>query len=244
MPKIIALLAFRNEEKYLPGFFAHLRNYVSEFIVLDDNSNDRSLEIAQSQPRTTTITRKSEESHPDHFFEVDNRRTLLEKALTHEADWVLCCDADERYEMPFLEQLSSITGHRRVAYALRVRDLWDSNAHYRVDGLWGGKLKFVLFPATPFSDYYPSHTLHTRWPPPDIPCRRKNFLDYNIYHLLSLRREDRIARLQKFKAIDPDCRYQPKIGYDYLIDETNIAVQRIAPEHRFQLLAEDAHLLI
>lgn len=244
MPKIIALLAFRNEEKYLPGFFAHLRNYVSEFIVLDDNSNDRSLEIALSQPCTTTITRKSEESHPDHFFEVDNRRALLEEALTHGADWVLCCDADERYETLFLEQLSSITSHRRVAYALRVRDLWDSKDHYRIDGVWRGKAKFVLFPATPFTDYYPSHMLHTRWPPPDMPCLRKNILDFNIYHLLSLRREDRVARLQKFKAIDPDCRYQPNIGYDYLIDETNIAVQQIAPERRFQLLAEDAHLLI
>jgi glycosyltransferase involved in cell wall biosynthesis len=244
MPKIVALLAFRNEEKYLPGFFAHLRNYVSEFIVLDDGSIDRSLEIAQSQPCTTIITRKYEELHPDHYFEVDNRRALLEASLSHGADWVLCCDADERYEMLFLEQLSSLTSHRRVAYALRVRDLWDSKDHYRVDGLWGGKLKFVLFPAKPFSYYYPSHILHTRWPPPNIPCVSQNILDFNIYHLVSLRREDRVARLQKFKAIDPDCRYQLNIGYDYLIDETNIMIQQIALGRQFQLLAEDAHLLI
>lgn len=242
MAKVVALLAFRDEAAYLPGFFAHLRDYVSEFIVLDDDSADSSLEIARSEPRTHVLRRESGRSFPDHFFEVDNRRTLLAAAHEHQAEWVLCCDADERHEQTFLEQLHDLTGGSREAFALRVRDLWDGCDQYRVDGFWGHKAKFVLFPSDAFTDYYASHALHTRWVPPGIPCRDENTLDFNLYHLLSLRREDRLRRLEKFKAIDPESKYQPKIGYDYLGDERGMRLEKIPPGRGFAILSEDSRL--
>jgi glycosyltransferase involved in cell wall biosynthesis len=242
MQRITALLACRNEERYLPGFFAHLQPYVSEFIVCDDGSTDRSLEIARAQPKTHVFARTHSEPHPPHYFEVDNRRTLLLAALERKAEWVLCCDADERHERRFLEQLQEIIAHRRDALALKVRDLWDSIDTYRTDGFWADKAKYVLFPATPFETYYPSHALHTRWVPPHIECLPENILDFNIYHLVSLRREARLARLQKFKRIDPESAYQPGIGYDYLADEIDLVTEKIPAGREFELLAEDRHL--
>jgi glycosyltransferase involved in cell wall biosynthesis len=242
MVKVVALLAFRDEELYLPGFFAHLRNYVSEFIVLDDNSADRSAEIARSQPDAHVLTRKTDAPPPDHYFEVDNRRALLNAALARGAGWVLCGDADERHEKRFLEELPTLTHGHGEAYALRVRDLWDGGDQYRVDGWWRWKAKFVLFPCAPFAEYHPSHALHTSWVPPNIRCPDENVLDYNLYHLLSLRRRDRRGRLEKFKAIDPDSRYQPKIGYDYLADEAGVRLERIPPGRGFEILPEDSHL--
>jgi glycosyltransferase involved in cell wall biosynthesis len=242
MVKVVALLAFRDEEAYLPGFFTHLRNYVSEFVVLDDNSADRSAEIARAQPGTHVLTRRAAAPPSDHYFEVDNRRALLAAALERGADWVLCCDADERHETRLLERLPSLTRGSGEAYALRVRDLWDGGDRYRVDGRWKWKSKFVLFPSAPFAQYHPSHALHTSWVPPNIRCPDENILDYNIYHLSSLRRRDRLARREKFKTIDPDNRYQPRIGYDYLADETGIVLERIPPGREFEILPEDAHL--
>ena len=242
MSKIIALLAFCNEENYLPGFFAHLRDYVSEFIVLDDNSTDRSAEIARAESNTTLLTVGTREPHPEHFYEVDNRRNILETALARSADWALACDADERYEKRFLESLPILTRKVKCAYALRVRDLWDSKDHYRIDGVWEAKVKFVLFPVLPFTDYYPSHTLHTKWPAPNIPCSDENILDFNLYHLISLRRADRLARLRKFKTIDPESRYQRWLGYDYLADENGLKVAEIPSGREFQMVPEDAHL--
>ena len=244
MPNVIALLAFRNEEKYLPGFFAHLRDYVSEFIVLDDNSTDRSVEIVRAQPNTTLLERRTEEPHPDHFFEVDNRRTLLEAALAHSGHWALACDADERFETNFLETLSRLPETGESAYALRVRDLWDSQDQYRVDGCWNEKAKFVLLPLLPFAAYYPSHALHTRWPPPNIPCPDTNILDFHLYHLISLRRSDRRQRLEKFRMIDPQEQYQSWLGYDYLTDEKELEVAASPAGRGFALLPEDAHLFV
>jgi glycosyltransferase involved in cell wall biosynthesis len=242
MPATVVLLAFRNEEKYLPGFFAHLRERVSEFIVLDDNSTDRSAEVAASQPNTTLLTRRNSEPTPAHFFEVDNRRLLLEVARARGAEWALCCDADERVEKRFLDQLEALTGGPKVAYGLRVRDLWDSRDQYRVDGFWGDKAKFVFFPLLPFGEYYPSHALHTRWPPPNVRCEDENILDLNLYHLISLRRADRLARLRKFKSIDPEGAHQRRIGYDYLVDESGLKLEKITPDRDFQLVVEDAPL--
>ncbi len=242
MTKVVALLAFRDEESYLPGFFAHLREYVAEFIVLDDGSQDRSLEIAQSQPDTRALSHESDESFPDHYFEVDNRRLLLEAAFEHRADWVLCCDADERHEKTFLEKLQTIVSGTQEPIGLRVRDLWNSCYQYRVDGFWAHKAKFVLFPLRPFDDYYPSHTLHTKWVPPNLPCRDENVLDFNLYHLLSVREHDRLQRLAKFRTIDPKNIYQPKIGYEYLGDESGLRLERVPAGKEFEVVAEDAHL--
>jgi glycosyltransferase involved in cell wall biosynthesis len=242
MPKITALLAFRDEERYLPGFFAHLQPYVSDFIVFDDGSTDRSAEIARAQPRTEVLSRTHEQTYPPHHFEVDNRRALLDAALEREAEWVLCCDADERSELNFLRQLQEITAGQQCAYALRVRDLWDSVNAYRVDGYWGDKAKYVLFPLTRFTTYYPSHALHSRWVPQHVECRPENILDFNLYHLVSLRREARVARMHKFKRIDPESLYQSRIGYDYLADEDGLVTEKIPPGKEFELLPQDRHL--
>lgn len=239
MPKITALLAFQNEERHLPGFFSHLRPYVAEFIVFDDNSSDSSPDIARAQENTRVLERKLAAPSPPHYFEVDNRRALLETAIERGAEWLLCCDADERYEKRFLEDLQRLTTAQQVAYGVHVRDLWDSNDHYRVDGYWRNKAKFVLFPATPFTDYYPSHSLHKRWMPPSVECLDENILDYNLYHLVSLRRDDRIKRKEKFKTIDPESKFQPRIGYDYMTDETELQLEKIPAGREFELTLED-----
>ena len=241
--KVAALLAFRDEASCLPGFFAHLRDYVAEFIVFDDSSRDESFAIAQRQPRTHVLRRETSESFPDHYFEVDNRLALLQAAIERKIDWVLCCDADERHEQKFLRDLPQIIAAYREPLGLRVRDLWDRCDQYRVDGFWRNKAKFILFPVTPIADYYPSHALHTRWVPPGLQCREENILDYNLYHLVSLRKTNRHARLEKFKEIDPGNIYQPKIGYDYLADETSLEVEKIPSGRGFEILPEDAELL-
>jgi len=240
--KVAALLAFRDEASYLPGFFAHLRDYVAEFIVFDDNSRDESLAIARRQPRTHVLERETGESFPDHYFEVDNRRALLKTALERKTEWVLCCDADERHEQRFLQDLQEIIAGSKEPFGLHVRDLWDRCDQYRIDGFWGHKAKFVLFPLTPFTDYYSSHALHTRWVPPGLPCRDENILSYNLYHLVSLRKANRLKRLEKFKQIDPGNIYQPGIGYDYLTDESRLKLERIPSGRGFEILAEDSHL--
>ena len=71
IPKILAVIAFRDEEKHLPGLFSHLRDYVDGFVAFDDCSTDRSADIARAEPKMAGYFERHVPS-ADHFFEVQN----------------------------------------------------------------------------------------------------------------------------------------------------------------------------
>src|ERR1035438_7611230 len=228
-PKILALIAFRDEEKPLPGFFSHLRDYVNGFIAFNDCSSDRSLEIARAERKMVDVFESLVPSS-DHFFETQNRLTLLRAAHKRGAQWVLCGDADERFETRFLRRLPSLTRKPPAqVMGLRFVALWDNLQQHRV----GNACKHVLFPAVDPRPYYPPGRLHQPWFPPSLGAAAKQILDYYLYHLGSLTRQDRLDRYHKFQRIDPHLTHQPQ-GYDNLIDESDLRLAPVLPERAFR----------
>ena len=225
---VVALIAIRNEEQYLDGYFKHLRDFVDGFIVFDDNSTDRSLDLVKAESKVLSLIRRTESSRP-HFFEIENRKALLTKAYEVGAKWVLCCDADERFEQAFLIGLNRLTMEEpeRCVMALRLRALWNSPDQYRVDGIYADRHKYVLFPCIPVENYYSSQVLHRPWYPPALDRHeRKQILTFNLYHLKSIDPTDRIRRYEKFKTVDPCLTGQPE-GYEHLIEERDAVFERI-----------------
>ena len=227
--KILAVIAFRDEEKHLPGLFSHLRDYVDGFIALSDCSTDRSLEIAQAEPKMLELF-ESQAPSSDHFFETQNRITLLRAAHKQGAHWVLCCDADERYETRFLRHLRSLMRKPPAqVMGLRLVALWENFRQHRV----GNAYKYVLFPSTDPRPYYAPGRLHQPWFPPSFGNASKQILDYYLYHLGSLTRQDRLDRFNKFNRIDPDLKHQPQ-GYKNIIDESDLHVAPVFPQRAFR----------
>jgi hypothetical protein len=228
-PKIFALIAFRDEERYLPGLLSHLRDFVDGFIGFDDCSVDSSFEIASHEPKMIGLFQRKVAS-PDHLFEVQNREALLRAAYRHGADWVLCCDADERFETRFLEQLRILcTNPPAVVMGMRLLALWENLDTYRI----GNAFKYVLFPAKDPKPYYQRGLLHQQWYPPELDTARKQILDFHVYHLGSLTSKDRLERYNKFERIDPAHVQQPQ-GYKNLIDESGLQLARITPDRSFR----------
>jgi len=227
--KILALIAFRDEEKLLPGFFSHLREFVAGFLAFDDCSTDQSTKIARNEPGMLEFFERHVPS-ADHHFEVQNRETLLRAARRHGADWVLCGDADERLETRFLMNLPAIVNDPPAKIiGLRMVAVWENLNQYRL----GHSRRFLLFPATDPQPYYPPGHLHLPWFPPALARESRAVLDYHLYHLGSLTRTDRMGRYEKFKRIDPDSKHQP-VGYDHLIDESHLVLAPIPPERAFR----------
>lgn len=227
-PKVIALIAFRDEEKHLPGLFSHLRNYVDAFIAFDDNSSDTSFQIAEREPKMLGLFQRKMPSQ-DHHYEVQNREALLRAARRHGANWVLCCDADERFETRFLEDLRRLcSSTSATVLGLRLVAVWENLQTYRV----GKAFKYVLFPAIDPKPYYRRGLLHQPWYPPQFETSKK-LLGYNIYHLGSLTQKDRQERYEKFERIDPHHHHQPQ-GYRNIIDESNLKLQPIPSERAFR----------
>jgi Glycosyl transferase family 2 len=234
--QVVAVIAIRNEERYLAGYFKHVRDFVDGFVVFDDNSTDSSLSIVRAEPKVLALLRRISPS-PPHYFEIDNRKSLLAKALELEASWVLCCDADERFERAFLKNLRNLTGGKseQPVMALRLRALWNSPNQYRVDGIYADRHKYVLFRCPSVENYHAPHSLHAPWYPPSLNAKKcKRILDYNLYHLKSIRTEDRLTRYEKFRTIDPDARAQAE-GYEHLVDEVGRVCERIPKGKEYDL---------
>lgn len=204
-------------------------------LALDDNSTDDSAEIlAASKDVVSLIQVKN--GAATHANEATNRHKLLLEARSRGADWVLCADADERFETRFLKnifrkaELADKAGE--MICELQIVNLWGSMRHFRLDGLCGPRWIPRFFRLPPlFSER--SGELHKPWFPPELDGCKRNRLDAFIYHLRMLHPEDRRARYEKFRAVDPDNTHQA-IGYDHLISDDNLSLKRILPWRSFK----------
>jgi peptidoglycan/LPS O-acetylase OafA/YrhL len=233
-PRIIALVAFRDEMDHLPDFFANIAPHVDGIVALDDQSIDGSAEFVAAQPSVLELLTVAH-GDQDELEDGRNHRALTEAAWKHGADWLLGLDADERVEQDFRRRAEVELRRAQDAGAnamwLHFRELWGSPDQYRADGIWATKRKACLFRCTP-DHHFDERRVHAFWasmppPPEDWPQA-----DLNIYHLRMLHPEDRAARRERYRRIDPDNIWQP-IGYDYLLDETGLEVQAVAEGREF-----------
>lgn len=233
MSKIICLCAFQNAFSYIQDFMIHLTPYVDNFLFFDDRSYDdpeaKALIACYSNTKTLTVFQRYAQDTMSVFkYEVQNRQILLREAVAEGATHVLCLDADERMERPFLEAIRSECSSSAVW--ANVRDLWDTPQQYRVGGVWSMKNKPVLFPTAMVRDSFMAKpgALHTTWlghalRPSSVPCR------WNLYHLGSLTADLRKDRVARHQTADPKHQWQD--NYSYLADENGLQLERI-PEGR------------
>jgi glycosyltransferase involved in cell wall biosynthesis len=233
--RLLALLAARNEMVNLPGFLANVGPQVDGIIALDDGSTDGSAELLESCPDVLEVLRVP----PDRprWDETGNHRALVAAAVAHGAEWVVYVDADERLERRFRMRAERVVRRgRRVgfeAYAVRLRELWDSGDRYRVDGIWGRKAVARLFRVRPDHELDPRPLHGEKAPLQGRVAGRFPLANLEIYHLRMIRPEDRLARRRRYEELDPDSKWQPGIGYAYLTDETGLALRRISPRRRY-----------
>lgn len=135
--RTLAIVALRDEERYTPGYFDHLREFVDGFAVVDDGSRDDTPSVIRKEPKLKFSFRR-DIREPNHFFEVENREMLLKAAKDLNAEWVLCGDADERYETSFLENINSVQDQAdkmgKPVVGFRILGLRESVKTYRADG--------------------------------------------------------------------------------------------------------------
>jgi glycosyltransferase involved in cell wall biosynthesis len=237
-PDLVALIQFRNESRYLPGFLDNISAQVDAIIALDDGSSDDSTEIMRDHPSVAEVIRVTQ-AGAHVWDEPRNRSILVDAAIRRGASWVVAVDADERLENGFRQRAEQLI--RRAdqdgvhAYSIAIRELWGSPAAYRVDGVWGRKRHARLFRVP--EHYEVDHrALHGYWPPDTArrPDGQFELADLVLYHLAMIDPADRETRKQKYKRLDPDSRWQA-IGYDYLTDETGLELEHVPGERDFRV---------
>ena len=235
-PKVLALLQFRNEMRYLPGYFKNVPSQVDGVIALDDGSTDGSAEFVAAQPSVLELVRRPP-AEPHVWNEPENRRLLIEAALRHHPDWLIAVDADERLERRFRTraraEIERAGRKGYLAYSVWLRELWNRPDTYRVDGIWGTKRRARFFKAR--SDHsFDERDLHGQWAPVNSSVNGQYpAADLVIYHLKMIDEEDRRARQARYFRLDPDRRWQA-IGYEYLTDERGLVLKRVPPRRGYE----------
>ena len=232
-PRVLALLVFHNEMRFLPGYFANVPAQVDGIVAVDDGSTDGSGEFVARQPGTLEIVRRAPRS-PHVWDEPENKRLAIGAAVRHQPDWLIAIDADERLEKNFKDraraEISRAEGGGIRALSVHFRELWNDPRHYRADGIWGAK-RFARFFRHRDDPEIDPRALHGHWAP--LNSRTDGGFpagDLYVYHLRMLDPEWRRARRERYERLDPQCRYQ-SIGYSYLTDETGLLLQPL-PEGR------------
>ncbi len=224
--RLIALLAVRNGERYLPGFFRNVAPQVDGIIALDDGSSDGSAELLAGHEAVIEVIHRPVDRPT--WDEVGNHRALVGAALRHRAEWMLCVDADERLEREFRARAERVIARGRLlgcsAYAVRLRELWDAPDQYRVDGIWDRKKVVRLFRARADHEFDPAPLHGVKAPLQARRLGRFPNADITIYHLGMLHADDRADRRRRYEHADPERRWQ-RIGYAYLTDSTGLTLR-------------------
>ena len=206
-PKVFAIYSFRHDHHLVPDLIANIEPIVDGWVAFDDRAVQSGL-----------------------ASETARHLQLVNRARELGADWVLAVDPDERLESQARFQFPSLTAHkRRIIWTFHYRELY-SPTEYRVDGVWGKKLRgrlFPLFEGQVFSD----DALHGPKYPIDAGYANE-VCDLNLYHLKMITRERRVARRDLYSSLDPGNKYQA-IGYDYLADDSAVVLETIPPDRMY-----------
>ncbi|MGZ8697278.1 MAG: hypothetical protein ACXW0R_04180 [Gaiellaceae bacterium] len=218
----------RDEMNYLPGYLANVAPHVDGIIALDDGSQDGSGDYLRSHQAVLEVL-----GAPNGRVEWDeraNHRALVAAGIRHGAGWLLVLDADERVEQEFRVRAERIIRRGRLlgfgAYAVRLRELWDSPDEFRVDGIWGRKAPARLFRARGDHIFDPRLLHGFKAPLQDRLRCDYPLADLQVYHLRMIHSQDRLARRRRYERLDPGARWQP-VGYAYLTDESGLRLRRV-----------------
>lgn len=233
-PEIIAVLCVYNEELNIDECLNHIEPYIDKIVILDDGSTDNTVKIAKKHPKVVKIITTQNKTS---WQERKNRALILNEAQRlskRRNSWVLCLDADERFELPFLRNLRKIATRycdNPTTIWVHFRELWDDIYHYRTDNVWGEKKKDVFFPLSQHMTFNYSHEHHIPWHYQELDG--KDILtDYNLYHLKMIKPIDRQKRADLYNKLDPNKEMQ-SIGYDYLTDVTNLSLSNVPDDHPY-----------
>ena len=220
---ITLMMLVRNEsERYLENVLTHTAQYIDQAVILDDASDDHTVEICNNlfaQKEIPLIIASNQ--NPSFQNEILLRKQLWQMTIETNPDWIIALDADEIFEdivVPELKKLASQNNSDVISF--RLFDMWADN-YYREDAYWSAHKyyrPFMVRYIPGFNYRWQETPQHCGRLPYNIPSLRVEPSQLRLKHLGWLRPQDRLQKYYRYKKLDPEARYGIAEQYDSILD--------------------------
>ncbi|RKO65542.1 glycosyltransferase [Desulfofundulus salinus] len=204
--KITLAMLVRNEAgRYLERVLKHAAQYIDCAVILDDASEDNTVEVCKKTLQNIPLTLVSNKQ-PSFHNEIILRKQLWELAVGTRPDWILILDADEIFEERAVKELRSLAVNPEIeVYYFRLYDMWDED-HYREDEYWKAHHYYRPFmvryvPGFPYQ--WRETPQHCGRFPHNITELRGATSSLRVKHLGWMKPADRLAKYYRYKKLDP-----------------------------------------
>lgn len=221
-PRIIGMLNIQNEDRWIREALDSMARVCDGIVIYDDGSTDRTPEICAMHPAVIDYERREEAT----LDKTRDKNRLLQLALKHKPDWILCLDGDEVLENSAPERIfDALRACPPQAGALEFHFLymWNDRQHVRTDGIYHPIYHPCLFRC----DRQAPDTL--AFQPTDhggnLHCERVpqtlqgvwHKVDVEVIHLGYMYAEDRLRKYEWNKQKDPA--HAAQGYYEHLVDQ-------------------------
>ncbi|HYF33499.1 MAG TPA: glycosyltransferase family 2 protein [Chitinophagaceae bacterium] len=213
--KLLCLTPIRNGEPFMDFFLSNISKFAEGLIVLDDGSNDRTVEILQAHSLVKEIIRNPVRDTYYGWDDLANRNVLLDCAAKYHPEWILFLDVDElidENDIHLFTHSNLDELNKDHAYGFRLYRMVNDLEHYDKSALW----VYRMF-AYRQGQQIVAGRLHFEPIPGDISMENWKQSSARIKHLSSLTEVFRSKRYGKYQEADPNLEFQA--SYENLLDE-------------------------
>ncbi|MEY8001760.1 glycosyltransferase family 2 protein [Clostridium sp. Mt-5] len=220
--KITLAMLMRNESgKFLERVLTHAAKYVDNVVILDDASEDNSVEICKKVFENMPLTLVQNEKHGFNN-EVILRKQLWEITVNTNPDWILFLDADEIFEDRICKIIRELINQPDFDYyAFRLYDMWNES-HYREDFYWRSHKyyrPFLIRYQPNFNYNWQEKPLHCGRIPENIFSLPGCICYIKLKHLGWSTKELRQSKYIRYLKADPQGKYGILEQYKSILDK-------------------------
>lgn len=218
----LSMIVKNEEERYLERVLKEHKKYINSAVIIDDCSNDRTVEIVKDILGDCNLT-LIENKESIFFNEFELRKLQWLETVKINPEWILSLDADEIFESSFADGVKNLINSNLDidGYSFRLYDFW-SEDYYREDKYWCAHNLYRLFLVRyqeNFNYIWKETNQHCGRLPQNCYTLPNALSNYRVKHLGWSREEDRIKKFKRYMELDPSGKFGNVEQYYSILDK-------------------------